>query len=154
MGAERGGLASLRERAVLNLVYPMTAMVFLTVVVLVRMFRSRVAAVRSGLIPREFYRLHQGGDEPEGPRKHARHFINLFESPTLFYAVCLAAMVSGVSTIAMAALAWAYVLCRVIHATVHLGANRLRHRVRIFGLSWLLLVSMWAYLAITVSLRS
>jgi hypothetical protein len=129
-------------------------MVFLTVVVLVRMFRSRVAAVRSGLVPREFYRLHQGGDEPEGPRKHARHFINLFEAPTLFYVACLAATVSGVSTVAMAALAWAYVLVRVVHATIHLGANRLRNRVRIFTLSWLLLVAMWVYLAIAVSLRS
>jgi hypothetical protein len=154
MGFGREWFASQGERAVQNLVYPMTAMVFLTVVVLVRMFRSRVAAVRSGLIPREFYRLHHGGDEPDSLRKHTRHFINLFEAPTLFYVVCLAAMVSGVTTVAMAALAWAYVLTRIIHTTVHLGGNRLGNRVRIFGISWLLLVSMWVYLAIAVSVRA
>jgi hypothetical protein len=136
-----------------NLVYPMTAMVLLTAVVLVRMFRSRVAAVRSGLIAREFYRLHQGGDEPEAPRKHARHFINLFEAPTLFYVVCLAAMVSGVNTAAMAALAWGYVLVRVVHAAVHLGGNRLRNRVRLYGIGWLLLLAMWLYLTIAITSR-
>lgn len=136
-----------------NLVYPMAAMVLLTAVVLVRMFRSRVAALRSGLIQREFYRLHQGGDEPEGPRKHARHFVNLFEAPTLFYVVCLAAMVSGVATPVMAILAWSYVLVRMFHAAVHLGGNRLRYRVRAYAVGWLVLLAMWIQLTIAVSTR-
>jgi hypothetical protein len=137
----------------MNLVYPMAAMVLLTAVVLIRMFRSRVAAMRSGVIPREFYRLHQGGDEPEGPRKHARHFANLFEAPTLFYVVCLAGLASGVTTLAMGVMAWVYVLVRVAHAFVHLGSNRVRHRARVYGFGWVILLSMWVYLVVAVSAR-
>src|SRR5678816_693297 len=74
--------------SVSSLVYPMAAMFLVTVVVLVRLFRSRVAAVRAGQVEASYFRLYQGGDEPESTRKVSRHFTNLFEAPTLFY-VCL-----------------------------------------------------------------
>ena len=93
--------------SVSQLVYPMAAMVLLTVVVLVRLFRSRVAAVRGGQIEAAYFRLHQGSEEPENTRKLSRHFTNLFEAPTLFYAGCLAAMITGVTGTWVVALAWA-----------------------------------------------
>src|SRR5689334_8030255 len=101
--------------SVLSLVYPMAAMVLLTMVVLVRLFRSRVAAVRAGEIDAAFFRLYQGREEPEATRKVSRHFVNLFEAPTLFYVVCLAAMIAGTDGFVILALAWAYVAARAIH---------------------------------------
>ena len=100
---------------VTNLIYPMAAMVLLTAVVLVKMYRARVAAIRSGQIEIEYFRLHQGAREPESSAKFSRHFVNLFEVPTLFYVACLAAMVVGVATPLMVGLAWAYVAVRVGH---------------------------------------
>jgi hypothetical protein len=138
---------------VTNLIYPMAAMVLLTAVVLVKMYMARIAAVRSGQIEIEYFRLHQGAREPEDSAKFSRHFINLFEVPTLFYVVCLAAMVAGVATPAMTGLAWAYVLVRVAHAYIHLGANRLRKRRNAFAIGWLVLLAMWGYLAVSVALR-
>ena len=135
------------------LVYPMAAMVLLTMVVLVRMFRARVGAVRSGQIDVSYYRLFQGADEPELNQKLSRNFVSLFEAPTVFYVVCLAAMAAGVGSIAMVVLAWAYVASRVAHSVIHLGANRLRHRMRTYCLGWLVLLAMWSHLVISTALR-
>jgi hypothetical protein len=136
-----------------DLIYPMAAMVLLTAVVLVKMYRARLAAIRSGQIEIEYFRLHQGAREPESSAKFSRHYVNLFEVPTLFYVACLAAMVAGVATPLMVGLAWAYVVTRVVHAYIHLGANRLRKRRNAFAIGWLVLLAMWGTLTVSVALR-
>lgn len=103
------------------MIYPMFAMVVLTAVVLVTLFRARVAAVRQGQVPLAYFRIYQGGAEPESSAKAVRHLANLFETPVLFYVVCLAAMNTNVTGVAMQVLAWIYVAARVAHAYVHLG---------------------------------
>jgi hypothetical protein len=137
----------------LSLIYPMLAMVLLTFVVLIVLFRSRMRMVREGHAPVSYFRLFQGSPEPEFAAKPARHLANLFEAPTLFYAGCLAAMVAGITGTAVIALAWGYVAARLVHAAVHLGGNRLRHRMRAYAVSWLLLLAMWVYVAIGVAQR-
>jgi hypothetical protein len=138
---------------VTSLIYPMAAMVLLTVVVLVRLFRSRVAAVRGGQIEAAYFRLYQGGDEPETTRKLSRHFTNLFEAPTLFYVACLAGMLVGASGPVFLSLAWGYVAARTAHAFVHLGGNRLRKRILAYFASWLCLVALWLALVFHVASR-
>ena len=134
-----------------SLIYPMFVMVLLTATVLVILFRSRVRAVRENRISAKYFRIYQGEVEPESTAKPARHFTNLFEAPTLFYAACLAAMVTGETGTTMVALAWAYVAARVAHAWVHLGGNRLRLRIRAYFAGWLVLLAMWVLLAWGVS---
>ena len=112
----------------MRLVYPMLAMVLLTVVVLIALFRSRVRMVREGHAPVSYFGTFQGSLEPDYAIKPARHFANLFETPTLFYVACLAAMVVGARGAAVLALAWAYVAARCVHAWIHLHGNRVRHR--------------------------
>ena len=90
--------------------------------------------------------MFQGATEPESTQKVSRHFANLFEAPTLFYVVCLAAMVTGVTGAVMVALAWAYVAARIVHAAIHLGPNRLRWRMRAYFVSWLMLAALWVTL--------
>ncbi len=129
----------------LSLVYPMFAMVLVTATVLVLLFRRRVHAVRQGLITTSYFRIYQdqGVPEPESAAKAARHFSNLFEAPTLFYVACLAAMILQRAGILMVVLAWAYVAARIIHASIHLGSNRLRWRIRAYFASWVILMAMW-----------
>jgi hypothetical protein len=129
-------------------VYPMLAMVLLTFVVLIALFRSRIRAVREGHAPVSYFRVFQGSQEPEYAAKFSRHFTNLFEAPTLFYVACVAAIVVGVSSPVALGLAWAYVAARVVHALVHLGPNRIRHRLRAYFASWLILLALWVYVAI------
>ncbi len=134
------------------MIYPMFAMVLLTFAVLIKLFRARVRAVREGLVPVTYFRLYQGQAEPEFAAKPARHFANLFETPVLFYVVCLAAMITHFTGMAMQVLAWAYVGARLVHAFVHLGANRIGKRARAYFVSWLILLGMWSYLVAGISL--
>jgi len=137
----------------LSLVYPMLALVLLTCGVLIVLFRYRVRMVREGLAPVSYFRVFQGSPEPEFAAKPARHFTNLFEAPTLFYAGCLAAMVAGVTGTVVIALAWGYVAMRYLHAWIHLGSNRVRYRLRAYFASWLFLIAMWIYVAVSVATR-
>lgn len=133
------------------IVYPMFAMVLLTATVLVIMFRSRVRAVREQAIASTYYRVFQGGAEPEYAVKPARHFVNLFEAPTLFYAACLVALATGTAGPTILVLAWTYVAVRVGHAWIHIGRNRLRHRIRIYAASWAVLLALWIGVVLAVA---
>jgi hypothetical protein len=136
-----------------GLVYPMFAMVLVTATVMVMLFRRRVLAVKEGLITTSYFRIYQdqGVPEPEDAAKAARHFSNLFEAPTLFYVACLAAMIAQQSGTLMLALAWAYVAARITHASIHLGSNRLRWRIRAYFVSWVILMAMWVDLIVAVA---
>lgn len=136
-----------------GLVYPMLAMVLMTFGVSVALFRARVRSVRQGQVPSSYFRLMQGAPEPESVAKPTRHLVNLFETPVLFYAGCLAAMVAGIADAVALGLAWTYVAIRVLHAWVHLGSNRLRMRIRAFALSWLCLLVFWLYIGVAVAIR-
>jgi hypothetical protein len=130
------------------LIYPMFAMVVLTAVVLVLLFRRRVGAVKSGRVSAQYFRLYQGEVEPETSAKASRHFSNLFEAPTLFYAGCLAAILTGDTGPSIVVIAWLYVVARVAHAYVHLGGNRLRKRMRVYFASWFALLALWLHVVI------
>ena len=90
----------------------------MTAAVAVVLFRARLRAVREGLTPVSYFRLLQGAQEPEFLAKPSRHYLNLFETPVLFYAGCLAGLVAGVNDAVAVGLAWAYVLARLLHAGV------------------------------------
>jgi hypothetical protein len=133
-----------------SLVFPMLALVLLTFGVAVVLFRARLQSIREGHTPVSYFRTFQGSGEPEFLAKPTRHYVNLFEVPTLFYAGCLAAMVTGVTGPWTIGLAWGYVAARVAHAAIHLGGNRVRYRLRAFALSWLFLLALWIHVAVRV----
>jgi hypothetical protein len=135
------------------LVFPMLALVVLTFGVSVKLFRARLRSVREGHTPVSYFRVFQGSPEPEFLAKPTRHYVNLFETPVLFYAGCLAAMVAGVTGPVPVALAWGYVAARLVHAWVHLGGNRVRHRLRAFLVGWLCLLGLWISVGVGVAVR-
>ena len=134
-----------------ELVYPMAAMVLLTFTVLIATFRSRVAAVRAGEADAGYYKTYQEGAEPRQTAQFSRHLVNMFESPTLFYAACIAGMVTGQNGLVLVALAWVYVAMRVVHAYIHTGSNSLPPRIKIYFASWLVLLGMWGTLVVGVA---
>jgi hypothetical protein len=134
------------------LVWPMYAMTLLTAFVLVRLFRTRVRAVRSGAVPASYFRAFRDGIEPEDSAILSRHFSNLFEAPTLFYAACMTAMVLHDVVPVTVGLAWAYVVARAAHTTVHLGGNRLRRRIPAYFAGWLVLVALWTHVVLSTAI--
>ena len=131
----------------------MFAMVCLTAFVLVRMFRARVKALREGAVTPGYFKTYQGQQEPPQSAQTARHFINLFEAPVLFYVACATAMVVQIQGTGITLLAWLYVAVRVVHAWIHLGVNKLNPRIGAYALSWLVLLTLWCYIVVAVAAR-
>ena len=126
-----------------TLVYPLFAMVLLSLVTLLRLFTGRMAAVRAGSGDFRYYKTYQDGGEAVELVQLSRNFSNLFEAPTLFYAACLAAMVTGQASHAVLGFAWAYVLARCIHSVIHTGSNALYPRIGAYFGSWVMLLGLW-----------
>jgi len=133
-----------------SLVYPMLAMVILTFVVLITLFINRVQFVRKGKISPFYYKIYRGEVEPDKLLKLSQHVSNIFEAPTLFYVGCLAAMIISEQSMLFLSLAWAYVFLRAAHAYIHIGSNKLKWRIAVYFTGWLVLLSMWACLAIKI----
>tara|TARA_B100001059_G_scaffold236370_1_gene286461 strand:+ start:8469 stop:8816 length:348 start_codon:yes stop_codon:yes gene_type:complete len=72
-----------------------------------------------------------------------RNFINQFEMPVLFFIACLTALQLNAVGYMFVALAWVYVLLRVVHSYIHLTSNTLKVRYYSFVISSLVMLSMW-----------
>lgn len=130
------------------MLYPMAALVVLTFVVALLMLRERIRAVKSHQVSLGYFRVYEnkGTELPARMLVTQRCFQNLLEIPPLFYIACLAAMVLGYEGAVSLTLAWVYVLCRVWHVFIHLGANNVLWRMRVFLLGNLVLLALWGLL--------
>jgi hypothetical protein len=124
------------------ILYPMTALVALTFAVGAVLLWMRVRAVRRGEINPRYFLLNRG-KAPDALTRVDQHFTNLFELPVLFYALVLVLYVTASVTPLQLALAWAFVLTRVLHALIHTTVNRLRARMLAFLAGALLLMLGW-----------
>jgi len=113
------------------------------------MSNARVASVRKGKTKSSVYRLNVG--EPEESLRFSNAIRNQFESPILFYAVCLAAYVTQNANIILIGLAFAYAVTKLVHIYIHTTSNRLRYRRPVFAVSLFILIAMWVFLAITMT---
>lgn len=128
---------------------PVLLVVAITLLGFVKMAIERASAVKGGQNP-EFYKVYLGDPEPEKTRAAVRHWDNLFELPTLFYAACLTAFVLGAVSTTVLVCAWIFAVGRTVQSLVHLTYNSPNHRGGAFTLSFLGLMVMWASLAMTI----
>jgi hypothetical protein len=131
---------------------PMLAVVALTFVAFVRMATGRAAAVKQGQDP-DYYKAYLGRAEPEATIVAVRHYNNMFELPTLFYAGCLTAFVLDAVTIWALISAWGYVIARLIQSAVHLTSNNTSHRGGAFVLGMVFMFALWIDLALAIVTR-
>ena len=136
-----------------SLVYPMFAMVLLSASTLGRLFLGRFRAVRNGTADVRLFKTFQGGGEPTSTTQLSRNFSNLFEAPTLFYAACISAMIVAPDSNFIEALAWVYVVARVIHTWIHTRSNTLNHRLAAYLASWAVLLLLWSAIAFEAATR-
>jgi hypothetical protein len=131
---------------------PMLVVVALTFVAFVRMAAARGKAVKEGQDP-AFYRAHLGTPEPEYATAAVRHYGNLFELPTLFYAACLTAFVLGAVSLWVLVFAWGYVVARIVQSAVHMTYNNPSHRGGGFILGMLFMLALWVNLGMSICAR-
>jgi hypothetical protein len=133
------------------ILFPMLALMGWTFGVLLLMGRRRIAAVQGGRVhPREFA-LGESAAVPQDCAIVNRHYMNLLEIPLLFYAVSLTYYVTQQADTAALVLAWAYVALRLAHSAVHLGSNRLYHRLLTFAASNFTLMGLWGWLLVRLA---
>ena len=131
-------------RAILQ---PVFAMVLLTIVVGITLYVQRVAEMRERRIHPQAVASTAQLMAQLTRTGAADNFRNLFETPVLFYTAALAIYATHVESLAYVALAWAYVMLRIVHSAIHCTYNRVVHRLRAFIASFAVLAAIWALLA-------
>ena len=89
------------------------------------------------------FKLGESKNVPEWVAVANRNYMNLLELPILFYVACLTSYVTNTAEPRMMVLAWAYVVLRILHSIVHLSYNNVFHRLTMFALSNIALVTIW-----------
>jgi hypothetical protein len=130
------------------MLYAMFALVVLTFLMMALTGYVRMRSVSTGQVPARYYKLMQGAELPETVIKVGRHLNNLFEMPVLFYSAGILTIVLHQETFTMLALAWAFVVCRLLHAFIHITYNHPLHRLVAFTLGCCALLGMWIELLI------
>lgn len=131
-----------------DILLPGLAMVALTFVVLVAMYRRRVAQMkRERIHPQAVATSSQSAAKltDSGP---ADNFRNLFELPVLFYFALAVCAITGLHDTATLALAWAFVAARVLHSAIQCSYNKVMHRFRAYLLGAAILLVLWVRVAI------
>lgn len=131
---------------------PVLVLIALTFVAFVKMGMARGQAVKGGQNP-DYYRAAIGDPEPEAVRAVVRHWGNLFELPTVFYAGCIAAFVLEAVGTWTLAFAWAFVAGRLLQSAVHLTYNNPAHRGMGFVVSVIAALALWVNVALAVFAR-
>jgi len=130
---------------------PFCAMALLTALVWVKLYADRLGEMRArDIAPQKLASARAAAGQLERTAA-ADNFRNLFEVPVLFYALCVAIAVTGGSTPALVAAAWAYVGLRALHSLIHVTYNRVVHRFLVYVTSTLLLFGLWIAFFVRVS---
>ena len=124
---------------------PVSVLALWTLLVLAMTGARRIRAAQSGRIPRNAFRLGESAEVPPDIAVVNRNFMNLLEAPVLFYVVCISLYVTRQVNTAMVALAWVYVLLRVVHSFIHLTSNRIVHRLIAHAASNFVLLAIWLW---------
>ena len=129
------------------LLLPLLAQVVLTFVVMLVMYRKRVAEMKSKRIhPQRTKSRSMTHGVLTDSETAANNYANLFESPVLFYTAILLTLILMVQDSILVALAWTYVSSRYLHSFIHITYNRVMHRFSVFIFSSFVLLAMWVRL--------
>jgi hypothetical protein len=123
--------------------FPCLGMLILSNIVLMKMFFTRVEAVKNGTVDIRFFKTYDlQGNNPKLMTQASRNFTNLFEVPTLFYMVCAFALITKNVDGIMYSSAWAYTIIRCAHSLVHTTSNKIGQRMGLYSMSLIVLLFM------------
>jgi hypothetical protein len=137
------------DLTVYGLLGPVYALIGWTFVMFAWMYATRIPAMqRLKIDPQEAARTGTLNLPPEVSRV-ADNYNHLHEQPTIFYALAIAAHLSGANEPLNVWLAWAYVGLRVVHSLVQATVNVVMIRFAIFTLGTLVLFALFLHAAMT-----
>jgi hypothetical protein len=119
---------------------PFFAMIALTVVVWIYMYARRIPfIVRSNFTPEQLFPMELARLSPPAVSNPSDNLKNLFELPTLFYALVLCLYVTNHVDATFVWAAWLFVGLRVLHSAVHCTFNFVPLRFWLYAAGSLLL---------------
>ena len=133
------------------ILWPVIVQVALIYLLYYMLFTRRQAAVKAGKARLSQYR--DNVTEPAETLFLRNNLTNQYELPVLFIAGCIALYATGYATVVPVILAWIFVILRIAHAIVHVGQNRLRHRVPVFVAGFVVNGLLWLWLAVNIALN-
>jgi hypothetical protein len=134
------------------LVGAVLAQVALTLSVYVRLYRVRADAVRRGERRVSDWLVPQNEDTYIA--KVSRSVSSQFELPVLFYVLALALLAFDAAQFLDAALAWCFVVSRIVHAWIHVASDDVIARARAFMAGFVIVFVMGIRLVTLVALES
>lgn len=133
------------------LMLPVFAQIALTFAVLIKMGSCRVAALKNREVTLGDVAL--GGDAwSNNVKKVSNNFNNQFQIPILFFAVAAFFMVTGKVDLVAIVLAWAFVASRCVHSFIHIRANDVRQRFKVYVIGVFIVMALWIWLALKIYL--
>lgn len=127
---------------------PAVAMVALTFVVWWRMYVVRIGQMRRERIHPQAVATSAQSSARLTDSCAADNFRNLFELPVLFYVALVLAAVTGQVNATTIALAWAFVLLRIVHSAIHCTYNKVMHRFYAYVAGGMVLWLLWGAIAV------
>jgi len=132
-----------------SLLAPAAALIVWSLAMMVWMFIVRFAAFKdAGIDLRKVPRGGRGAELdrilPPQANWPAHNYAHLMEQPTLFYPTVLILALLNQGTALNVALAWAYVLLRVVHSIWQARINIVAVRAGLFALSSMTLIALAA----------
>lgn len=122
--------------------------VLLTLSVMVLMGRRRFAAAKNRELPFKAFKLMDLTGANEKVITASRNFDNQFQLPMLYLFAVLFALQLGGADLTLVVLGWLFVLSRLVHAYVHVGANHVRLRFAVYLFGALMLLAFWLKLSL------
>ena len=133
------------------MLWPIVAMVALTAIVWVMMYKRRLGEMRNkGIAPQQVAVNRQAAEKLDNVTA-AENFSNLLEIPVLFYLLAVLLLVTESVTDTQLFLAWLFVGLRYVHSAIHVTINHVVSRWFVYLLSTLCLFSMWAIFAFSLA---
>ena len=130
------------------LLIPLLAQVALTFIVMLVMYRKRIAEMKSKRIHPQRTKTRSAAQRVlTNSEPASNNYSHQFESPVLFYVAILLTLILMVQDSIIVTLAWTYVASRYIHSFIHVTYNRVMHRFSVFIFSSFVLLAMWVRLA-------
>jgi hypothetical protein len=129
-----------------DLFTPMLVQLRMTFALLLATGISRTLAIRSRAVRVKDVALGQQA-WPERVTQIGNSFNNQLQMPILFYLAVAFAHITHADSRTIVLSAWAYVVCRMAHAAIHVTNNRVPLRFLAFALSNAALVATWVQVA-------
>lgn len=127
---------------------PAVAMVALTFVVWWRMYVVRIGQMKRERIHPQAVATSAQSSARLTDSCAADNFRNLFELPVLFYVALVVAAMTGQVNATTIALAWAFVLLRIVHSAIHCTYNKVMHRFYAYVAGGMVLWLLWGAIAV------